>query len=108
MHKRDQDLKVKVKSINKIQTEAKTEMIKKITNTMKEMEDSTSGIEDVIEGIYTLIIENVKPKKNSGIKYAGNMMHYKRPSNWVVVQRNPMRTPKKFRLLPGYRLFSTN
>lgn len=68
-----QTLKGEIEAIKKTQTQGNMEMENlgkqsgtthaSITNTMQEMEDRISGIEDMIEEVESSVKENVKTKK---------------------------------------------
>ena len=60
-----------------------------ITNRVQEMGERISGTEDKIEGIDTLVKENVKLNKQTklGRKYLGNLDTMKRPNLWIIEER---------------------
>ena len=85
LNKTIQDLKRKVDTIKKIQSETtlKIETLGKksgtidaiVSNRIQEMEERISGAEDFIENMGTRIKENAKCKKDPNSKHPGNPGH---------------------------------
>jgi hypothetical protein len=87
-NKNIQDLKMKIESIKKTQTEEILEMENlgrrtgitdvSITNRIQEMEEKMLVREDIIEEIYTTVKENVKLKQFMRQKHPQNLRHYEK------------------------------